>query len=68
VRGILSVLQLLAVLWLIRKAFRLARLLLAAVILAAAWPVTLIGAAGWAAAWLRVWPPACTAPRPGRCR
>ena len=57
-KGIVSVLRLLAVLWLLRKAFRLARLLLAAAVLALAWPVTLVAAFGWAAAWLRGWPPA----------
>jgi hypothetical protein len=58
VRSIVSVLQLLAVLWLLRKAFRLARFLLGAAVLALMWPVTLVAALGWAAAWLRGWPSA----------
>jgi hypothetical protein len=52
-----SLLQALAVLWLLRKLFRLTRTLLAALVLAAAWPVTLVAAAGWLSAWLRGWPP-----------
>ena len=45
-------------LWLIRKAARLAGWLLLAVAAAAAWPVTVVAGAGYAAAWLRGWPPA----------
>ena len=44
-------------LWLIRKAFKLAWWLLLAVAAVAAWPVTVVAAAGYAAAWLRGWPP-----------
>jgi hypothetical protein len=40
-------------LWLIRKAFKAAGWLLLAAIAIAAWPVTLIAALGYAAAWLR---------------
>jgi hypothetical protein len=45
-------------LWLIRKAVKAAGWLLLAAIAVAAWPVTLIAALGYAAAWLRGWPPA----------
>ena len=44
-------------LWLIRKAVKLAWWLLLAVAAVAAWPVTVVAAAGYAAAWLRGWPP-----------
>ena len=50
-------LKLTACLWLIRKAFRLAWWLLLAVAAIAAWPVTIVTAAGYTAAWLRGWPP-----------
>ena len=50
-------LKLTACLWLIRKAFRLAWWLLLAVAAIAAWPVTVVTAAGYTAAWLRGWPP-----------
>jgi hypothetical protein len=50
-------LKLTACLWLIRKAFRLAWWLLLAVAAVAAWPVTVVTAAGYVAAWLRGWPP-----------
>jgi hypothetical protein len=43
--------------WLIRKAARLAWWLLLAAAAVAAWPVTLVTAAGYTAAWLRGWPP-----------
>ena len=45
------------VLWLIRKAFKLTWWLLLAVAAVAAWPVTVVTAAGYTAAWLRGWPP-----------
>ena len=45
-------------LWLIRKAFKAAGWLLLAAVAAAAWPVTLVALTGYAAAWLRGWPPA----------
>jgi hypothetical protein len=51
-------LKLTACLWLLRKAVRLGGWLLAAAAAAAAWPVTLVAAAGYLAAWLRGWPPA----------
>jgi hypothetical protein len=50
-------LKLTACLWLIRKAFKLAWWLLLAVAAIAAWPVTVVTAAGYTAAWLRGWPP-----------
>lgn len=50
-------LKLTACLWLIRKAVKLAGWLLLAAAAVAAWPVTLVTAAGYAAAWLRGWPP-----------
>ena len=50
-------LKLTAALWLIRKAFRLTWWLLLAVAAIAAWPVTVVTAAGYTAAWLRGWPP-----------
>jgi hypothetical protein len=53
-----SVVQVIVALWLLRKALRLARSLLAVAVLALAWPVTLVAGAGWLAAWLRGWPPA----------
>jgi hypothetical protein len=51
-----SWLRLAAGLWLLRKAFRIARWLLLAALLLAAWPVTVVAAAGYIAAWLRGWP------------
>jgi hypothetical protein len=53
-----SWLKLTAALWLIRTAFRALGRLLAAAVAVAAWPVTMIAAAGYTAAWLRGWPPA----------
>jgi hypothetical protein len=44
-------------LWLLRKTPKLTGWLLLAAVVLAAWPVTLIAAAGYAAAWLRGWPP-----------
>ncbi|MBV9382078.1 MAG: DUF87 domain-containing protein [Streptosporangiaceae bacterium] len=52
-----SVLKVTVVLWLLRKAARLAGRLLLAALAVAAWPVTLTAAAGYVAAWLRGWPP-----------
>jgi hypothetical protein len=46
------------VVWLLRKAVKLAGWLLLAALVAAAWPVTITAAAGYLAAWLRGWPPA----------
>jgi hypothetical protein len=45
-------------LWLLRKAFKLARWLIVAAAAVAAWPVTVVAGTGYAAAWLRGWPPA----------
>jgi len=53
-----SWLKLATALWLIRNGFRLAMRLLAAAVVIAAWPLTLISAAGYLAAWWRGWPPA----------
>ena len=50
-------LKLITCLWLIRKAFKLTWWLLLAVAAIAAWPVTVVAAAGYTAAWLRGWPP-----------
>ena len=50
-------LKLTAALWLIRKTFKLAWWLLLAVAAIAAWPVTIVTAAGYITAWLRGWPP-----------
>jgi hypothetical protein len=52
-----SWLKLTVCLWLLRKAVKAAGWLLLAVLAAAAWPVTLVAATGYAAAWLRGWPP-----------
>ena len=53
-----SVLTALAVVWLVRKGLRLARYLLVAAGLVAAWPVTAVAGVAVAGAWLRGWPPA----------
>ncbi len=53
-----SVLKVTACLWLIRKAARITGWLLLAALAVAAWPVTLVTAVGFGAAWLRGWPPA----------
>src|SRR5579859_2931869 len=53
-----SWLKLATALWLIRHAFRLGSRLLAAAAIIAAWPLTVIAAAGYLAAWWRGWPPA----------
>jgi Helicase HerA, central domain len=52
-----SWLKLTVCLWLIRKAVKLAWWLLLAAAAVAAWPVTVVTLAGYAAAWLRGWPP-----------
>ena len=44
-------------LWLLRKTLKLTGWLLLAAAVIAAWPVTLVAAAGYGAAWLRGWPP-----------
>jgi hypothetical protein len=46
------------VLWLLRKAVKLAGWLLLFAVLIAAWPLTLVTIAGYVAAWWRGWPPA----------
>ena len=50
-------LKLTACLWLLRKAVRLFWWLLLAIAAVAAWPVTVVTAAGYTTAWLRGWPP-----------
>ena len=45
-------------LWLLRQAVKAAGWLLLAALAVAAWPLALVTAAGYAAAWLRGWPPA----------
>jgi hypothetical protein len=54
----LAIVRTLAVLWLIRQAFRLLRALILAAILVALWPVTAAAAVAASAAWLLGWPPA----------
>ena len=44
-------------LWLLRKGFKLARWLMVVVAAVAVWPVTVVAGTGYAAAWLRGWPP-----------
>jgi hypothetical protein len=45
-------------LWLLRKGFKVAGWLLLLAVAVALWPVTVVTAAGYLAAWLRGWPPA----------
>jgi hypothetical protein len=52
-----SWLKLTACLWLLRKAVKAVRWLLLAAAAVATWPVTLVAVTGYAAAWLRGWPP-----------
>jgi hypothetical protein len=52
-----SLVKLTVFLWLLGKAFKAAGWLLLAGIVVAAWPVTLVMGIGYAAAWLRGWPP-----------
>ena len=52
-----SWLKLTVCLWLLRKLVKLTGWLLLAAAAVAAWPVTLVGLAGYVAAWLRGWPP-----------
>jgi hypothetical protein len=52
-----SWLKLTICLWLLRKAVKGAGWLLVAVLAIVVWPVTLVAAAGYTAAWLRGWPP-----------
>ena len=44
--------------WLFRQILKLAGGLIVAAVAVAAWPVTVVAAVGYAAAWLRGWPPA----------
>ena len=53
-----SWLKLTICLWLLRKMIKVAGWLLLAAVVLAAWPVTIVTAIGYAAAWLRGWPPA----------
>ena len=53
-----SWLKLTASLWLLRKAVKGAGWLLLVLAMLAAWPLTLVTLAGYAAAWWRGWPPA----------
>jgi len=52
-----SWLKLTLCLWLLHKAVKAMGWLLLAALAAAVWPVTVVAAAGYAAAWLRGWPP-----------
>jgi hypothetical protein len=53
-----SWLKLTIALWLLRKAFKAAGWLLLAALAVALWPLTVMTAIGYLAAWLRGWPPA----------
>ena len=53
-----SWLKLTGCLWLLRKAVKAGKWLLLAAAGIASWPVTLVAVTGYAAAWLRGWPPA----------
>jgi hypothetical protein len=53
-----GLLRTLALLWLLRQAYRLLRTLITAAILTALWPATLAAAAAATAAWALGWPPA----------
>ena len=52
-----SWLKLTVCLWLLRKMIKVTGWVLVAAVAVAAWPVTLVAVAGFAAAWLRGWPP-----------
>ena len=54
----LAILRTLLLLWLLRQAFRLLRVLLIVAVLVVLWPVTGTAAAAAAAAWALGWPPA----------
>ena len=56
--SVLSWVRLTVCLWLLRKAVKVAKWLLIAAVAVAAWPVTVVAGVGYAAAWLRGWPPA----------
>jgi hypothetical protein len=51
-----SWLKLTVCLWLLRKMIKAGGWLLLAAVAVAAWPVTVVAAAGYGAAWLRGWP------------
>jgi hypothetical protein len=51
-------LKLTIAIWLFRRALKLTGWLLAAAVAVAAWPITVVAAVGYGAAWLRGWPPA----------
>ena len=51
-------LKLTIAIWLFRQALKLTGWLLAGGVAVAAWPITVVAAAGYGAAWLRGWPPA----------
>jgi hypothetical protein len=51
-------LKLTIAIWLFRQALKITGWLLMAAVAVAAWPITVVAAAGYAAAWLRGWPPA----------
>jgi hypothetical protein len=55
--SVLGWLKLTACLWLLRKAATAAKRLVLAAAAAVIWPVTVVAAAGYLAAWLRGWPP-----------
>ncbi len=44
--------------WLFRQALKLTGWLIVAAVAVAAWPITVVAAVGYGAAWLRGWPPA----------
>ena len=50
-------LKFVTLLWLLRKGFKLARWLMVVAAAVAVWPVTVVAGTGYAAAWLRGWPP-----------
>jgi len=55
---VLAWIRLTVSLWLLRKAVKIIWWLVLALLALALWPVTLVTAAGYAAAWLRGWPAA----------
>jgi hypothetical protein len=55
--SVLAWLKLITCLWLLRKTAKTAGWLLLAAVVIAAWPLTLVTLAGYAAAWWRGWPP-----------
>ena len=51
-------LKLTVAVWLFRQALKLTGWLIVAAVAVAAWPITVVAAVGYGAAWLRGWPPA----------